>query len=172
MYNNVLQSDWQIIKLIAIKVRWISKLHIFTWLAIQALGSLLFDLYTINTFHVFFSVRWYTVNKMAAIPRSLRIFPASCTRLTRQLFPKPNHRNKLSQARSTCLHYSTDKRSVPPITNVNGETIVRSPYADLSIPQCSFAEYVFEQLDNFSDFALMVCKVFSSQVYNGKWMGF
>lgn len=105
---------------------------------------------------------------MAAIPRSLRIFPASCTRLTRQLFPKPNHRNKLSQARSTCLHYSTDKRSVPPITNVNGETIVRSPYADLSIPQCSFAEYVFEQLDNFSDFALMVCKVFSSQVYNGR----
>ncbi|XP_071120286.1 probable 4-coumarate--CoA ligase 1 isoform X2 [Mytilus edulis] len=93
---------------------------------------------------------------MAAIPRSLRIFPASCTHLTRQLFPKPHHRNKLSQARSTCLHYSTDKRSVPPITNVNGETIVRSPYPDLSIPQCSFAEYVFEQLDNFSDFALMV----------------
>ncbi|XP_052064670.1 probable 4-coumarate--CoA ligase 1 isoform X2 [Mytilus californianus] len=93
---------------------------------------------------------------MAAIQRSVRIFPASCTHLTRQLFPKPHHRNNLSQARSTCLRYSTDQRSVPPITNINGETIVRSPYPDLSIPQCSFAEYVFRQLDIFSDFALMV----------------
>ncbi|XP_063398234.1 probable 4-coumarate--CoA ligase 3 isoform X1 [Mytilus trossulus] len=93
---------------------------------------------------------------MAAIRRSFRIFPTSCTYLTRHLFPRPHHRNRLTQARSTCLHYSTDIRSVPPLTNVNGETIVRSPYPDLSIPQCSFAEYVFEQLDNFSDFALMV----------------
>ena len=99
-----------------------------------------------------------TFFKMAALQRSINILHKSASYIRQELFTKGVHKKKL---KLQCSTYCTSKKKVPPISTVNGETIVSSPYEDLSLPQCTFAEYVFGELDKFSDLALMVSSDFS-----------
>lgn len=91
---------------------------------------------------------------MASISRNILQF--SFNQLGREFLPNVICRKRICSVKIQRLSYCTNKKTVPTITQVNGETIVRSPYEDLSLPQCSFSEYAFGELEKFSDLALMV----------------
>ena len=100
---------------------------------------------------------------MASISRNILQF--SFNQLGREFLPNVICRKRICSVKIQHLSYSTNKKTVPTITQVNGETIVRSPYEDLSLPQCSFSEYAFGELEKFSDLALMVSIIISICYY-------
>ena len=97
---------------------------------------------------------------MAAISRRFQALTNPINKFLSNSNPKVLSASRHQYNQVSRQRYSLEaSQRVPPVISFNGETIVRSPYEDLKLPETSFCEYVFGELDNFQDLSVMVSTV-------------